>query len=416
MISTHILSNGLVVILEAIPHVQSVAYDLLIPGGILHDEPDRIGSSLILGELTGRGAGSFSSRELSDAFDQRGIRHGEGAGHDRYFYRGALLADELGEALRLVSMMVQSPTLPEEEIDPIRDVLLQDLYSLADSPARHAFVELHSRYYPAPFNRPSHGTADGLEQTSISCIRTLWETQFRPDGSVLSIAGNIDPAQVLEQVESSFKDWKGVAVTRPEFGEMPSHDSHHIHSDSAQVQIVLSYPSVKFGDNHYYAAKVANGVLSGGMFGRLFIEVREKRGLCYSVYSRHSSTESYGVVTAYAGTTPDRAQETLEVLVGELGNLKGTISEEELLRAKANMLSSIIIGEESPSSRASSNSGDWWLQKRIRSLDEIKEGVEQVTIDAIDEYLEAFPLTSLMLLTLGSNELTPPRLETGSEK
>ena len=162
MVQIETLANGLTVILEQIPNVESVAYELQIPGGIILDDEAAVGASLVLAELTSRGAGSLGSRELSDAFENRGIRHGESAGHDRFVYRGLLLSEHLDEALRLVSLMVREPSLPEQEIDNIRNILLQDIASLADDPARRSMVELFQRYYPAPFGRPGHGSAEGI--------------------------------------------------------------------------------------------------------------------------------------------------------------------------------------------------------------------------------------------------------------
>lgn len=405
MLKIERLTNGLVVIVEEIPHVESAAYELLLPGGVLHDAPNRIGAALLLVELTARGAAELSSKELSDAFDQLGVRHSESSDYGRYSYRGSLVADKLEGALQLVSKMVQEPSLPEDEIDSIKSILLQDIAALADHPAQRAHVELNSLYYPEPYNRSSLGTVDGIEASNTDELRRQWERQYHPNGAVLSIAGKVNSSQVLDLCEKYFGDWSGVAEAEPVFGDLPKRRIEQIGFEGAQQQIVLSYPSARFGTEHYYAAKVATGVLSGGMFGRLFTEVREKRGLCYSVYARHSSTKHHGAVVAYAGTTPERADQTLEVMVKELKGLRGSVAEEELSRAKANLAASLIIGEESTASRAVSNAGDYWVGKRVRSLDEVHEKINSVDTRAIDSYLEQFPVTPFMLVTLGARKL-----------
>ncbi|MBN8549172.1 MAG: insulinase family protein [Deltaproteobacteria bacterium] len=401
MVTVHTLSNGLVLLIEEIPHVESAAYELLIPGGIITDEEGRVGSSLILAELMSRGAGSMDSRAISNAFDSLGAGHSESAGHDRFGFRGMLLADKLESALELVSMMVQKPHLPEPELDSIKSLLMQDLSSLVDNPARRVMIELGRCYYPGVWGRASLGTEEGIQATTIEYVRSDWERRIRPRGAVLSIAGKVRSAEVIKVVERLFGAWSGTALAVPEIGEMPSHRAHHIEFESAQVQIALAYPSARFGDRHFYAAKVASGILSGGMFGRLFIEVREKRGLCYSVYARHAANQYYGTVMAYAGTTPERAQETHDVMLGELRNLRGTVSTEELARAKANLKAGLIIGEESTGARAGSNSSDWWLGKRIRPLSEILDSVSVVDIPAVDAYLDAYPISSFMSVSLG---------------
>lgn len=404
MIEIHNLQNGLAVVLEQIPTAQSAAYDLLIPGGIILDEPGHEGACLVLAELTSRGAGGMDSKSLSEAFDERGIRHSESAGHDRFVYRGSMLSGELERALSLVSAMVKDPSLPDDELESIRSVLIQDLRSLADNPARRVMVELTKRYYPDPYGRSSLGTEEGINGSHSAFLQESWKKRFRPSGSVLSIAGKIDPAATLKMVERYFGGWEGQAMALPTFGRMPGHSEQHIEFESAQMQIAFAYPSAKFGERHYYTAKVAAGILSGGMFGRLFIEVREKRGLCYSVFARHSATKDFGTMLAYAGTTPERAHETLDVMKRELKSLAGTITSEEIARAKANLKSSLVIGEESTGARAGSNASEWWIDRKIRSLDEIVERVNGVKTEEIEELLVEYPSDSYMLQTLGSKK------------
>jgi len=402
----HTLTNGLTLLIEEIPDVQSAAYDLLIPGGIITDAEESIGSSLVLAELMTRGAGAHDPVALSNAFDDLGVSHSEGAAHDRFTLRGSLLAENIDPALALVSDIVRNPHLPEEEIESIQSVLLQDIASLADNPSRRAMVELSRRYYPSPYGRSSLGTKEGILNVTGESLRKEWQKRYLPKGAVLSIAGNVKAESVIESVERSFSGWKGEATEPPPFGELQPHKEYHIEFESSQLQIVLAYPSAKVGHPLYYVAKVANQILSGGMFGRLFVEVREKRGLCYSVFSRHSASKDHGTTLVYAGTTPERAGETLEVIVKELRSLAGSVTEEELSRAKANLKASLIIGEESSASRSASNAVDWWVLNKVRTIDEIMEQIGGVTAASIDEYLSTFPSTSYMSLTLGTRSLT----------
>lgn len=413
MITTHQLANGLSVIIEEMDHVESASYDLLIPGGLVCDPTDTVGAGLILGELIGRGAGPLSSRQLSEAFDDLGIRHGEGVGSDRYAFSGSLVSDSLPRALELVSYMVREPHLNEEEIPNIQSVLLQDIDSLNDNPARRSMVELSKRYYPAPYNRPSLGEADGIRGTTRSTVHAMWQKLFSPRKAILSIAGKVKASEVIKTVEKLFGDWSGGDVEIPRFGVMPSNDYFHIDSDSSQMQIVFASPSVRFNQEGYYDGKLAVSVLGASMFGRLFVEVREKRGLCYSVYARHGSTMDYGTVTAYVGTTPERAQESLDVLLKELHGLKGTVTQDELERARTNLKASLIMGEESPGARAGSNAQDWWLIKRIRPLSEINAAIDNVTVSSVDAFLSTYPFKPCSILTLGKHALSVPTGLTG---
>lgn len=400
------LSNGLSVIIEEMDHVESASYDLVIPGGFVCDAPANLGASAVLSELIGKGAGSYDSRALSEAFDGAGIRHGEGVGMDRFTVSGSMVAPKMERALELVSQIVMHPRLPEEDIEPIQSLMLQEIEALKDNPARRAMVELTKRFYPDPYNRSSLGEAAGISSVTRPMMVELHKRFFRPQGAILSIAGKVKAETVLRAVEELFTNWEGPTVEIPAFGTRPSHDYYHISDDSAQMQIVMACPSVKFGERFYYEAKIATSVLGSSMFGRLFVEVREKRGLCYSVYARHGASNQYGTVTAYVGTTPERSQESLDVLIGEFERLRGTITQEELDRSRTNLKASLIMGEESPGARAGSNATDWWLLKRVRSLAEINEQIDKVSIASVNEFLEAYPFKPCSVLTLGRAPLT----------
>lgn len=408
MITIHELPNGLVVLVEEMKHVESASYDLVMPGGYLCDDAHTVGASVMLADLMGRGAGPFDSRGLSEAFEDSGIRHGEGAGADRLALSGSLVADKLPRALELVGHIVRRPRLPDQEIAPIRSVMLQDIASLTDNPARRALIELISRYCPAPYNRSSLGEASGIESTTLETLRALHQRFCNAQGAILSVAGRVEASSVLEVVREHFGEWSGPACVIPEFPGPSPFRYHHVESDSAQVQIAMAAPSVRFGDPRYYAGKIAVSILGASMFGRLFMELREKRGLCYSVYARHSSNASYGTVTAYVGTTPERAQESLDLLIQECAGLKGSVTSEEVERAKTNLKSALVMGEESPASRAASNANDWWLLKRVRSLKEINGEIDKVSVDSVNDFLEHHPCTPATVLTLGAAPLTVP--------
>jgi len=405
-IKIHKLKSGLILILEQMPHLRSVAYDLLIPGGIVNDPAQNIGASHILAELTSRGVVGLSGRELSESFDQLGIRHSESASQTRFSYRGALLAEQVESALRLVAKMVREPTFPEEQIQNIRSSLMQEIDSLKDNPARWAFSELSQRYYPGPYARASLGEKSGIEATDRGVVEALWKATFHPKGSILSLAGNLEFDTTIALVEELFEGWGGEGIELPPFGELPQPERYHLHHDSAQQQIVLCYPSAKFLEELYYEAKVSNALLAGGMFGRLFLEVREKRGLCYSVYSKHSANRFYGTVFGYAGTTPERAHETLSVMGEVFSGLADNIEEAELARAKRNLLASMVMAEESSGARAVSNATDWWLAGRIRTLEEIESAINKVNIDGIASYVKQFPHSRYTLLTVGPRDIT----------
>ena len=194
------------------------------------------------------------------------------------------------------------------------------------------------------------------------------------------MAGNFEWASLRDQVERLFGDWQGDAAAAAALGER-GEKRRHIDKDLAQTQIAAAYASVPVGDPEYYAAMGAVHVLSGGMSSRLFTEVREKRGLCYSVWASYQTFKDRASVIAYAGTTNERAQETFDVLMGELRRLPDGIETEEVERVQAGLKSSLIMQQESTSARALSLASDWYNLGRVRSFDEIQSAVNALTAE-----------------------------------
>jgi predicted Zn-dependent peptidase len=212
-------------------------------------------------------------------------------------------------------------------------------------------------------------------------------------------------------VEELFSDWSGATPTleAPEVVSEPVFQ--HIQQDTAQVQIGIAYKGVPSTDVDFYNYRVATSVLSGGMGARLFTEVREKRGLVYSVSAGAHSHRGIGFTLAYAGTQPERAQESLDVLTGELVRMKDGVTEQEVERAKIGMLSGLVMQEESSRARAGAIARDMWMLGRVRSLDEVTEKINAVTAASIAEFYDRSPAKDFSIVTLGPRELQRPRIE-----
>ena len=179
----------------------------------------------------------------------------------------------------------------------------------------------------------------------------------------------------------------------------------HITDDSSQVHIGLMTKTVRPIDAGYYDARVAVSVLSGGMSARLFTEVREKRGLCYAIGARYHSMKQAAGIMCYAGTTPDKAQQTHDVIIDEFKKLSEGISEEEIEIAKAGLKSALILQSESSSSRAGSIASDYYMLGRVRSLDEIKDAIEKTSVDSVIDFLIKNPFSGFTVFSIGPVDL-----------
>ena len=281
---------------------------------------------------------------------------------------------------------------------------VQTLLSIEDEPQRKVFVELRKRCYDDPWGRSSDGSLDDLEKLTHDSLSKFVKQNVRPNGALIGVAGNVDPEAIRDRVEECFGGWKAQNGTEIS-PESATRGIHHIDHDSTQTHIGLAFDSVPYGNPDYLTAWAAVSILSGGSSSRLFTEVREKRGLCYSVYATLNSLLREGRVFAYAGTTTERAQETLDVMLAEIHKLGEGIDDSELRRCKARAKSALIMQQESTSSRASSIARDWFHLERVKTLQEIHDEVDAISVDQIVEYLNQHPLENATLLTIGAKPL-----------
>ncbi len=406
-IYTHRFDNGLWLLAEPVAGAESLAMTLRVPGGIAAEPPTRLGLTGVLAEMLCRGAGSRDARAHSEALDQLGVQRGTST-ETFYMRLGAIMiGHQLSDALPLLLDMIREPQLPAGALEPCRDLALQAIEALEDEPQSKVFEVLRARHLPQPLGRSTLGNKADLEALTLADVQAHWQRTFVPEGAVLAFAGKFDWAALKDQVAAQVSDWRGTC-TLPSLGAEGPGGYCHEAAESTQVHIGLAYHSLVETDPRSILQKVAVAVLSGGMSGRLFTEVREKRGLCYSVGARYSGDQHRGGVWCYAGTTTPRAQETLEVLVAELRRLAQGISASEFDRAVVGMKSGLVMQGESTSSRANALASDQLVYGHPRPLAELSAQVDSVTLPALMDYVQANPPGSLSVVTIGPQSLNPP--------
>ena len=404
---TETLDNGLTLVIEPMSEVQSAAFTLMVPSGCILDPVDKCGTTAVLCDLMVRGAGDFDSRQLCAALDNLGVQRSESIRTTHLVFSGATLANKLADTLRIYGDVVQRPKLPEAEFEAAVSGVAQSLMSLEDEPRQKLFLELRKRCYDAPWGRSPDGELKDLETLTQADVVSQFERFVRPNGVILGVAGRVDVDAIREVVSETFGNWTTrpdpVIETTPHLGP---HD--HITHDSTQTHIAIAYNTVPFKHEDYYAAWAAVAVLSAGMSSRLFTEVREKRGLCYSVYATMNTLPDEARVFCYAGTTNERAQETLDVTVAELRRLGEGIGEDELNRCKAIAKSSLVMQQESTFGRAGSVARDWFQLGRITTLEEVRKKIDDLTTERVLDFVHRFPAEDFTIVTVGPQALNLP--------
>jgi predicted Zn-dependent peptidase len=251
------------------------------------------------------------------------------------------------------------------------------------------------------------GDKDQLQKLTLDASKADWQRRYRAKNAILALAGNIDFDQARDLVQQSFGDWEaGEPVTIQQ--TPPPGNYRHEPQQSEQTHIGIAYPSLPETHEEYYTLRLAMEVLSGGMSGRLFTEVREKRGLVYNVWAGYSSLKGQGSILGYAGTSNDRAQATLDTFIAELFRLQDGVTDAELQRAKTGLKASTIMQGESSSARAGAIAHDFFMRGRIRTLDEIKSAIDSVSLDRVNAFLKANPPGPFTIVTVGPKELKLP--------
>lgn len=409
-IFTFTLSCGAALLVEPMSGVRSAALRALVPCGNATDPPDRQGLAAVTCELLLRGAGDLDSRGQADAFDRLGAARSCDNGRAHTSFGVTLLGERLAGVVPLLAATLREPRFEADSLEAASELAVQAIDSLEDDPQQRAVIGARARHFPEPMNRSGYGLAEHIEALTREEVAGEWRRLATPSGSVFAVAGAVEPEATRALFEFAFEGWSGRA-SEIALGAAPPRGYAHAHDDSNQVQVVAVHDAPREADDDSVLERVLSTVLSGGMASRLFVEVREKRGLCYSVNARYAGEREFGAVSAYVGTTPERAQEAMDVLIGELrrvGTPGGAITPEELGRARTGLKSALVFAGESTSGRAASMASDWVKLGRPRTLDELGAAIDGVTLEALNDYAARRSLGRMTVQTLGPAPLRPP--------
>jgi predicted Zn-dependent peptidase len=400
----HRLPNGMVILGEPMPWLESVAFSLLVRSGTQDESPERLGIAGLTLEMCQRGAGKWNSREIVEQLDFLGVERGTSTTTFHTSISMAAMATVLEPTLEIAAAILREPHFPEDELEEARQSGLLELASIEDDPAQKCFKELKRLRFGEVFGRSALGSEHGLHSTSLGDVQQFHQKTFRPEGAILSLAGNFQWESFVALAERLFGDWKGAPVEKhPNVVAIPGNT--HLEHDSQQTHIALAYNAVPYNHPDYYQGRGLVGILSDGMSSRLFSEVREKRGLVYSVSASSHSLDSCGSVLCYAGTTAPRAQETLEVTVKTIRSLSEGIDADELKRLKSRVRTSLVMEQESSSSRSSQMAYDWAYLGRVPSRKELLQVIEGLTCESLVDHYRKHPPQGWSLVTIGPSPL-----------
>lgn len=380
------LENGLKLAFEPIAGMATCSLCWLVPAGTAGDPVGAAGEgeTTLLSEMILRGAGELGSRAWSEALDGLGCERRTTANPFHTLMTATMMGSRLVQALPLLASAVLQPRLEAEHLDPVRRLALQALEGLSDDPQHLVMLRLAERFLPAPYNRTGYGHAQGLEAATIERLHASWKRRAVPTGSILAIAGAVDPTVAMPVLRRTFSSWKG-SVEEPKVTAQATGGVDHLAMDTAQTHLAIALPAPTDSHADATALRLASLVLGGESSSRLFTEVREKRGLCYSVGASVSLGRDRGMLQVYAGSTPQRAGQTLACIRGELERLAKGVTRDEFERARTGLKSRVVMQGESAAARASSVAGDLFRLGRARSLADLAGEIDALSLDTVND-------------------------------
>ena len=386
------LDSGLRVVTEHLPGLRSAAVGFWVGTGS-RDEPEAIaGASHFLEHLLFKGSATRHAADIAEAVESCGGDMNAFTGQEVTAYYVRVPDRHLDLALEILSDIVWSPALRPDEVESERQVILEEIRMRDDTPDDLVHDVFSGALFPEhPLGREVSGSQETITAVTREQIAEYHADHYRPSNIVVAVAGNVDHDHVVKAVDAAVAVSAGERPQRVNGADGGTPDEFvRVDRPLEQSHVVLGARALRRDDPDRFALAVVDQVLGGGMSSRLFQEVREKRGLAYSVFSYRSAFEETGALAVYCATAPERVEETLSVVRGELDRLvaDGGITERELAGAKGHLTGSLALSLESSSSRMHRIGRAELTMGEVPSLDWVVEQVEAVTADDVGRVIE----------------------------
>ncbi|MBS2969032.1 insulinase family protein [Metabacillus sp. KIGAM252] len=385
MIKRYTCQNGVRIVLENIPTVRSVALGVWIGTGSRSETPEINGVSHFLEHMFFKGTETRSARDIAEAFDSIGGQVNAFTSKEYTCYYAKVLDEHAGMALDILSDMFFNSAFDEEELKKEKNVVFEEIKMYEDTPDDLVHDLLSKAAYGShPLGYPILGTEETLSSFNGDSLRDYMSRFYIPENVVISVAGNISEA-FIEEIEKKFGSY--TSSHKQEVFEKPGFLNQKLSrkKETEQAHLCLGYEGLEIGHDDVYSLIVMNNVLGGSMSSRLFQDVREQKGLAYSVFSYHSSYADNGMLTIYGGTGSNQLEVLYETIQETLNNLKADgITAKELMNSKEQIKGNLMLSLESTNSRMSRNGKNELLLGRHRSLDEMIEKVNEVTEESVN--------------------------------
>lgn len=378
MVRTARLSNGLRVVTHEMPHLETASLGVWVGAGARHETSEQHGIAHLLEHMAFKGTKRRSALQIAEEIESVGGDLNASTSVETTAYYARVLKDDVGLAMDVLADILQNPVFDPRELARERNVIMQEIAAAQDTPDDVVFDLLQDAAFPEqPLGRTVLGTVDSVGGFSADHLVGYRDANYASGAMVVAAAGAVDHDHLVGLVESSLEPALAEPAIAPEPACYAGGDRRQ-RRDLEQAHAILGFQALSYIDDDYYAMQVLSSILGGGMSSRLFQEVREKRGLCYSIFSFGWGYADSGIFGVYAGTGPDDLPELMPVVAGELARAAVDISELEVDRARTQLKAGLLMSLESSSSRAEQIARQELVFGRVLPIEELVARVEAV--------------------------------------
>lgn len=388
MIKKYTCQNGVRIVVEQIPTVRSAALGVWVKTGSRNETPELNGISHFLEHMFFKGTTTRSARDIAESFDSIGGQVNAFTSKEYTCYYAKVLDNHANYALEVLADMFFNSEFDSEELKKEKNVVYEEINMYEDAPDDIVHDLLSQAVYGQhPLGFPILGTEKTLSTFTSQTLKQYVHDMYTPEKVVISIAGNIDET-FIKEVERYFGSFKR-GVERNEIVQPKFHKNKLIRKkDTEQAHLCIGFNGLEIGDENTYSMTLLNNILGGSMSSRLFQEVREERGLAYSIYSYHSSYQDCGILTIYGGTGANQLDNLYETISQTLNRFKRDgVTEKELVNSKEQLKGSLMLSLESTNSRMSRNGKNELMLGKHLSLDDVITKIDAVTVESVYELI-----------------------------
>lgn len=401
------LPNGLIVASDFMPGIETVSVGVWVGVGTRHEPQPLNGVSHLLEHMAFKGTERRSAIDIAVEIESVGGNLNAYTGRERTCYYAKMLADDLPLALDILADILLNSRFDANELERERHVILQEIGQAEDTPDDIVFDHFQEAAYPGQaLGWPVLGRSEVIERITREDVAGYMRRHYGARGTIVAAAGRVDHDALVRQVTELFGGMQPVGETAFEPGHYRGGESR-VDRSLEQLHLVLGFEGVGYRDPDYYALGVLSSLYGGGMSSRLFQEIREIRGLAYSVYSFIQSYGDGGLFGVYAGTSAEEAAQVAEIVADELRNLPERVTEAEIARARAQMRADLLMGRESTSSRAEQLSGQLFAYGKPIATATLLEKIDAVDRDAIARLARRLSASPLTLAAIGPTGKVP---------